>query len=140
MVEIDKKLYNDIKLYCQANDFVVKDFLNKLIRKAFTIEKYGGKPFSNDDDLIVARKKKETEPLPKVVYSPYVLDDTPQVVLTPETINSELPENIKERFNKPVSNRYYENITVDGLVNETGFNVEKIEEPKVEKKSKKRKL
>ena len=47
MVEIDKKLYNDIKDYCKLNDLVIKDFINKLLKSAFTIEKYGATPFSS---------------------------------------------------------------------------------------------
>lgn len=45
MVEIDTKLYNDIKLYCKTNNLIIKDFINKLLKKAFTIEKYGETPF-----------------------------------------------------------------------------------------------
>lgn len=46
MIELDKKLHKDIKEYCQLNGLVMKDFVNKLLKKAFTIEKYGDKPFA----------------------------------------------------------------------------------------------
>lgn len=46
MIEIDKKLHKDIKEYCQLNGLIMKDFVNKLLKKAFTIEKYGDKPFA----------------------------------------------------------------------------------------------
>lgn len=41
---IDKTLYQEIKEYCKLNNLKVKDFINTLLRKAFTIEKYGEKP------------------------------------------------------------------------------------------------
>ena len=47
MIEIDKKLHKDIKEYCQLNGIVMKDFVNKLLKKAFAVEKYGEKPFVN---------------------------------------------------------------------------------------------
>ncbi len=46
MIEIDKRLHQDIKEYCKLNGLVMKDFVNKLLKKAFTIEKYGDKPFA----------------------------------------------------------------------------------------------
>jgi hypothetical protein len=46
MIELDKKLHKDIKEYCQLNGLVMKDFVNKLLKKAFMIEKYGDKPFA----------------------------------------------------------------------------------------------
>lgn len=46
MIEIDKKLHKDIKEYCQLNGLVMKDFVNKLLKKAFMMEKYGDKPFA----------------------------------------------------------------------------------------------
>ena len=46
MVELDKKLHKDIKEYCQLNGLVMKDFVNKLLKKAFMVEKYGDKPFA----------------------------------------------------------------------------------------------
>lgn len=106
MVEIDKRLYQEIKDYCKLNNLVIKDFVSKLLRKAFTIEKYGEKPFSNIDYTSDAKED--------VVFMPYVLDDTPQVVVMPEPIKNELPEKVKERFNKPLSNKCYS----DGLLKE----------------------
>jgi hypothetical protein len=46
MIELDKKLHKDIKEYCQLNGLVMKDFVNKLLKKAFMVEKYGDKPFA----------------------------------------------------------------------------------------------
>lgn len=46
MIELDKKLHREIKEYCQLNGLVMKDFVNKLLKKAFMVEKYGDKPFA----------------------------------------------------------------------------------------------
>ena len=46
-MDIDKKLNNEITLYCKENGLNKKEFINKLLKKAFNIEKYGEKPFSN---------------------------------------------------------------------------------------------
>lgn len=68
-MEIDKKLYGDIKEYCKLNNLKVNTFINNLLRRAFNIEKYGEAPFSpliensisNISDNKVAEKKIETE-------------------------------------------------------------------------------
>lgn len=45
MLDINKKLYNDIKLYCDANNIDdINKFCNNLLQKAFTSEVYGSKP------------------------------------------------------------------------------------------------
>ena len=49
MIELDKKLHKDIKEYCQLNGLVMKDFVNKLLKKAFMVEKYGDKPFAEPE-------------------------------------------------------------------------------------------
>lgn len=61
-MEIEKKLYSEIKNYCAINNLKIGDFINKLLRKAFNIEKYGNKPpFLNEkinNDII---KEKTTD-------------------------------------------------------------------------------
>lgn len=117
MIELDKKLHKDIKEYCQLNGLVMKDFVNKLLKKAFTIEKYGDKPFA------------EIKPETGVAYCPYIIDDTVQVILTP----GELPEKIKERYSKPISDKFYEHIQVDGLITELEPKMSNLEEEAIEK-------
>lgn len=62
-MDIDKKLNNEITLYCKENGLNKKEFINKLLKKAFNIEKYGEKPFSNTPQTAKAppeiEKKKE---------------------------------------------------------------------------------
>lgn len=44
-MEIEKKLYDDIKSYCKLNNLKVNSFINNLLKKAFNVEKYGESPF-----------------------------------------------------------------------------------------------
>ena len=103
MIEIDKKLHKDIKEYCQLNGIVMKDFVNKLLKKAFMVEKYGDKPFSSNN----------------VVWMPYV----PTLEVTIEG-PADLPpitnEKIIERYTKPIEgmsiedySKFYCNIPLD---------------------------
>ena len=47
-MEIDKKLYSEIKQYCELNNLKITHFVNEILRKAFNIEKYGNTPFCGD--------------------------------------------------------------------------------------------
>jgi hypothetical protein len=92
MVEIDKKLYQEIKDYCKLNDLVIKDFVNKLLKKAFTVEKYGEKPFSTNE----------------VVSVPYI--PTLEVTLEgPADLPPITNEKIIERYTKPIEGMSKEN-------------------------------
>lgn len=53
-MNIDKKLYSEIKDYCRLNNLKISDYINNLLRKAFIIEKYGEKPiiFLNKEKVI----------------------------------------------------------------------------------------
>lgn len=96
MVEIEQKLYNDIKQYCKLNGLVIKDFVNKLLKKAFTAEKYGEKPFSANE----------------VVSTPYI--PTLEVALEgPANLPPITNEKILEKYRKPIEGDYYSTIPVD---------------------------
>ena len=43
-MEINKKLAQDISLYCKLNELDEDKYLNDLIRSAFMIDKYGTRP------------------------------------------------------------------------------------------------
>lgn len=106
MVEIDKKLYQEIKDYCKLNNLVIKDFVNKLLRKSFTIEKYGDKPFA------------EIKPETGVIFCPYVTSETVETTLSPidENIHN-IPDKItgiiSQHANKLVNNRFYSDIPIE---------------------------
>ena len=43
-MRIDNNLKRDIENYCVLNDLNVDIFINKILNKAFLVEKYGDKP------------------------------------------------------------------------------------------------
>ncbi len=46
-MEIDKKLHNEIKEYCKLNNLKMTEYVNKLLRQAFNIDKFGVSPFNH---------------------------------------------------------------------------------------------
>ena len=133
MVEIDKKLYQEIKDYCKLNDLVIKDFVNKLLRKALTVEKYGDKPFSYENGTIVDNKKKQNGMIPEVtpeaIWAPYVPEEVVTTLVDLEPLNVELPEKIKERYAE-VDDKFYGKLQVDGLLEkESNGKIGKMELP-----------
>lgn len=94
MIELDRKLHKDIKEYCQLNGLVMKDFVNKLLKKAFMVEKYGDKPFSSND----------------VVLMPYVptLEAT---IEEPADVPPITNEKILEKYKKPIDEMPKEDIS-----------------------------
>jgi hypothetical protein len=74
----------------------MKDFINKLLKKAFMVEKYGDKPFSSND----------------VVFAPYV--PTLEVTLEePTNLPPITDEKILEKYRKPIEGEFYSNIQLD---------------------------
>lgn len=49
-MEIDKKLYEEIKAYCDLNGIKPKEYINTLLKKAFMEDKYGKHPFQTQKD------------------------------------------------------------------------------------------
>ena len=86
-MEIDKKLYQEIKDYCKLNNLKVGEFINSLLRKAFNIEKYGEMP------LFMEKKK---EPLIKVV------DEESEKIDEIEEIRA---ENVNNNVNVQINNK-----------------------------------
>lgn len=43
-IEISDKLFNDIEKYCELNELKVNEYIEGLLKKAFTVEKYGDRP------------------------------------------------------------------------------------------------
>lgn len=46
-IQIDEKIYNSLKSYCDLNGLKISDFACKLIKNGLSIEKYGNIPFGN---------------------------------------------------------------------------------------------
>jgi hypothetical protein len=115
MVEIDKRLYQEIKDYCKLNNLIIKDFINKLLKKAFTIEKYGDKPFADAPFITEANPPNESL--------------CTNILVPPTNVNSEIIKNREEHY-------------WESLGDDKPYEVETIKtnEPEIVKKSKKRKL
>lgn len=47
IMQIDKKIYDEINEYCKDNGLKTKDFIHKLLKEAFLKEKYGDSPFQS---------------------------------------------------------------------------------------------
>lgn len=50
---LDKDLYNEINEYCKVNSLKTRDFIHKLLREAFLVEKYGDSPFNNKKNHVI---------------------------------------------------------------------------------------
>ncbi|MBP5725285.1 MAG: hypothetical protein J6X18_17130, partial [Bacteroidales bacterium] len=48
-MEVDKKLYEDIKEYCKLNGLKPSEYVNATLKKAFMEDKYGSAPFLKKD-------------------------------------------------------------------------------------------
>lgn len=64
-MEIEKKLYADIKEYCKLNDLKIGQFINNLLSKAFIEEKFGKRPQIFEKKSIFVKEKKNI-PIEKV--------------------------------------------------------------------------
>lgn len=78
-MEIDKKLYSEIKAYCELNNLKTRDYIHDLLKKAFLEDKYGKAP---------AFMKKEVEKASKESIEVFKIEESV------ENINKK--ENIKE--------------------------------------------
>ena len=88
-MELDKKLHDDIKAYCKLNGLKMNDYINKLLRLAFNIDRYGISPFSNNNVEII---KNETPLTPnKCVVSNEKKEEgiKEEEIKTPENENDE---------------------------------------------------
>ena len=71
-MEIPKELKDEIWEYCRSNDILnVNDFMLRLVKQGFTIEKFGATPNSNVVEKIV--EKIIEVPVEKEVF---ITDDT----------------------------------------------------------------
>ena len=57
-MEVDKKLYQEIKQYCELNGLKPSEYVNSTLKKAFMEDKYGSAPFLwKDQDLALNGNK-----------------------------------------------------------------------------------
>lgn len=85
-MEIDKALYSEIKAYCDINGLKPREYVHKLLKKAFMEDKYGKMP----EVLIKKHKEDEMEVHVKPNKGVEIIETT--VVLTKEEVSEPKPE------------------------------------------------
>jgi hypothetical protein len=89
-MEVPSNLYDEIKLYCKVNNIEnIDNFVNKLIKQGFTIEKYGATP-----------KERIVEIIKEVPIEKIVTDDQ-QIKDINDKLDLEIAKN--EELNKKIS-------------------------------------
>ena len=102
-VSIDGKLYSELKEYCDLNGLKLNIYAEELIRKQFSIEKFGATPFDRMD------KPQVREPEKKVIdelYDKSINEKVEPVIGSePEVIGPEKKEDepINEPIHEPIS-------------------------------------
>ncbi len=135
LVLIYNPLYEKIKEYCDFNGIKVTPFVNELLNKQFSIEKYGESPFSNS---------KEIETLKSVVKDVTQNKETASQFLKSAGIMNENGELDEKYRNEDTSKDEIENVKVfshPGHINENIVydDTDKFQETVIQK-PKKRKL
>ena len=71
-MEIDKKLYGDIKEYCKLNGLKTAEYVNSLLKNAFMLDKYGVSPFSKERTIIEhdAFNEAENNEVKRILHDP----------------------------------------------------------------------
>jgi hypothetical protein len=139
MIELDKKLHKEIKEYCQLNGLVMKEYVNSLLKKAFTADKFGETPFSSC-----------TEESLKIIHSPYTPVAESKPIKTSEN-NKKLVENkfitteISSEITQTLPTKEEDKIvfapyTTEDTVTSEPIETEKHKQTKTVKKPKKRNL
>ena len=148
MIEIDKKLHKEIKEYCRLNNLVMKEYVNSLLKKAFTADKFGDTPF---------KKIEEVKPILPTDY------ETPEPVETMLDISKkEVPNNFYStiQYDESWEEKFEENIKNGSIITlpyvvetngpmivvnhskkeETSVQADKVKKEEKQKKPKKRNL
>jgi hypothetical protein len=99
-IKISKKIYDEIKRYCEANNIVdIPKFIEKLLKKGFDLEKWGDINYTTEEE----EPKQETQEAP----------ETPKIVSSAQ----KEPENIIKPTTLPLMSNPYETKTSKKLVN-----------------------
>jgi hypothetical protein len=145
MIELDKKLHKEIKEYCRLNGLVMKEYVNFLLKKAFTADKFGETPFQREKEeplnTEIPPEIAQTLPTKKdytKMYSGVSINEEGNLVYTPPSKEEE-QKLIEE--GKIVLAPYTIEEAVDTVVaTPETTKVESVKETKTIKKPKKRNL
>lgn len=103
-MQLDDKLYKEIKEYCELNKLKTRDFIHDILKKAFLKEKYGETPFEfNSQEVTVHIEPSKSETLiEKTVETSTIIEteksetnDVEFVEILPLENNKQLEEIVK---------------------------------------------
>lgn len=101
-VQIDSKLYNEIKEYCKLNELKIGSFINEILKKSFLVEKYGETPFSNFEEKILENIEPIPEPIQDVIDNHFFeMLDNDKEIKVPNELKPEFVENIEKELVQP---------------------------------------
>lgn len=104
-MQIDEKLYAEIKQYCELNGLKIKPFISDLLRKAFNREKFGDGPFQMKRETIPIINEPEVKEEKKTAT--YEINTTFEIknestipIINNKVENDEIKIEKKENLNK----------------------------------------
>lgn len=90
-MQLDNKLYQEIKEYCELNNLKTRDFIHNILKEAFLKEKYGESPFN--------KKNVDVTPNREEILDNFIRNITPQIDIENE-INEIVSDNFFEFFDE----------------------------------------
>lgn len=90
-MQLDNKLYQEIKEYCELNNLKTRDFIHNILKEAFLKEKYGESPFN--------KKNVDVTPNREEILDNFIRNVTPQIEIENE-INEIVSDNFFEFFDE----------------------------------------
>lgn len=84
-MQLDNKLYQEIKEYCELNNLKTRDFIHNILKEAFLKEKYGESPFN--------KKNVDVTPNREEILDNFIRNITPQI-----EIENEINEIVSDHF------------------------------------------
>ena len=104
-MQVDEKLYAEIKQYCELNGLKIKPFISDLLRKAFNREKFGDGPFQKRCEIIPPINESEVKEEKKT--GTYEINTTVEIkneptipIINNKVENDEIKIEKKENLNK----------------------------------------
>lgn len=121
-MQIDNKLYQEIKEYCELNNLKTRDFIHNILKEAFLKEKYGESPFNKKNVDVIPNKEE--------ILDNFIGNMVPQIEIENE-INKIVSDNFFEFFDE--KNTLNQN---NDIQKEMHDNTQKEEIVKIKKKRK----
>ena len=101
VVKINSSLYSEIKEYCSLNNLKINAFVNEMIKKQFSIEKFGDEPFFNYNKESHVAVDTAAEEESKTIVT--VIDTKTEEIVEQKEVKSEQEvEEITEKYQEPV--------------------------------------